>query len=452
MAIRSPQRISKVSACVERTAKGIARRLPSFYRRFSSLSVRNISCLILVTAFGLRVALILAFHNLRANDNQELLNIAVSLATTRVFGNPYAIQTGPTAHSAPVYPFIIGLILWVFGNGARGNLIHLMFNSFLSSFQYSLLPRVAVAYGLNKRVGVLSGFFGALIPLDLLDGIRGAEAPLAGTTLIVLSLLVLHTWERQDFSTRSALVQGVCWGMGLLVAPTLIMVFLATSILSFLLFTFKRGEIIQYLAGLVCMIVLVLLPWTIRNYLQLGSFFFIRDDFGLEFSISNNGYALPNFEDNVRSGVYHSLHPITSYREASRVRELGEIDYNREKMSTALNWIGQNPIAFVRLTALRFLFFWFPKTLRPIESIALWLITISGLLGLFWLFRINRLAAVIISAIWLSFPLTFYVLQSSARYRYPIYWTFILLGSLAVDSLIRNFQVISSFGSKGKPT
>src|SRR6266704_2745493 len=398
MVIRSPQRISEASGCVERAAKAIARRLPSFYRRFSSLSVPNASCLILVAAFSLRVALILAFHNLRANDNQELLNIAVSLASTGVFGDPYAIQTGPTAHSAPVYPFILGLILWAFGTGARGNLIHLMFNSFLSSFQYSLLPRVAVTYGLHKRVGVLSGFLGALIPLDLLDGIRGAEAPLAGTTLIVLSLLVLRTWEREDFSARSALVQGACWGIGLLVAPTLILVFLATSILSFLLFTFRRGETIQYLGGLVCMIVLVLLPWTIRNYLQLGSFLFIRDDFGLEFSISNNGKALPNFEDNVRSGVYHSLHPISSYREASRVREVGEINYNREKMSTALNWIAQSPIAFVRLTALRFLFFWFPKTLRPIESITLWLITLSALLGLFWLFRINRLAAIMISA------------------------------------------------------
>ncbi len=134
------------------------------------------------------------------------------------------------------------------------------------------------------------------------------------------------------------------------------------------------------------------------------------------------------------------------------MREVGEINYNREKMSTALNWIAQSPIAFVRLTALRFLFFWFPKTLRPIESITLWLITLSALLGLFWLFRINRLAAIMISAIWLSFPLTFYVLQSSPRYRYPIHWTFILLASLAVDGLIRNFQDISSFGSKGKPT
>src|SRR5512146_619934 len=53
------------------------------------------------------------------NSALESLGIAHSLATTGRFADPfYSMPTGPTAHLAPLYPAILGLILYIWGEGA----------------------------------------------------------------------------------------------------------------------------------------------------------------------------------------------------------------------------------------------------------------------------------------------------------------------------------------------
>lgn len=223
--------------------------------------------------------------------------VAKSLATTGVFGNPYKIPTGPTAHVAPIYPFVASFTYLIFGTGTKGGLTHQILNSIFSSLHYSLLPAVAVECDLKRRIGFLASLFGALIPIDFLNEIGGGEASCAALALIGLSLLTLRYWRRSDFSFRAAIIQGLCWGGALLLAPALAPILSGILLTPFFLFS-ERKKLAKYTLTIVCVAGAVLLPWTIRNYFQLGAPFFVRDNFGLEFSISNNDLAKATIDEN----------------------------------------------------------------------------------------------------------------------------------------------------------
>ncbi len=124
-----------------------------------------------------------------------------------------------------------------------------------------------------------------------------------------------------------------------------------------------------------------LLPWTVRNFVQLGGFVALRSNYSLELSVSNEDDAHAQSNDNFRNPVFR--HPSTSLAEALRVQQLGEWQYNRERAVEAHAWILSHPQKFLTLTGLRFVYFWFPP--YPLRQFYKWLldypITILGLVG-----------------------------------------------------------------------
>ncbi|MDQ2776451.1 MAG: hypothetical protein M3Y57_16280, partial [Acidobacteriota bacterium] len=62
---------------------------------------------IFLLAFLVRLAFVVAFHPYRDLTRYELERTAISLAHTGVYGNPYAIPTGPTAHVSPGYTLLL---------------------------------------------------------------------------------------------------------------------------------------------------------------------------------------------------------------------------------------------------------------------------------------------------------------------------------------------------------
>src|SRR5271157_6520169 len=80
-----------------------------------------------VLIFALTLSVHFIFYRLTGLDRtfqfNEMEKIARSLAEDNVFGNPYALPTGPTAHHAPIYPFLLSLIFRMFGYGPDARLI-----------------------------------------------------------------------------------------------------------------------------------------------------------------------------------------------------------------------------------------------------------------------------------------------------------------------------------------
>ena len=110
-------------------------------------------------------------------------------------------------------------------------------------------------------------------------------------------------------------------------------------------------------------------------------------------------------------------------RRGYKVRQMGEVAYDRYDLHLALQWIRQHPGKFATLSAWRFLYFWAGPPEHPYELIVTTSYTLAGLVGLFFM---KRFVGSIQFQIWVtvlaSFPLMYYFVQYVSRYRTPIDW------------------------------
>jgi hypothetical protein len=222
------------------------------------------------------------------------------------------------------------------------------------------------------------------------------------------------------------------WGAGLLLFASFLPIFV--SWLALIAVRIRKGSV-GFIAGAALGAMFLLSPWAIRNWITLGSPVLLRSNFGLEMRVSNNDIAKGSMPDNLKTGVFAKYHPIKNEDEARRVMKLGEVEYNRQALRSALDWIGQNPKSFVLLTAHRIYLFWFPKGWVPWQTTPLIFLLLISLDGWYLLAsKIGSFAVQLVLILWIAYPAVYYFLQMDSRYRYPLHWSVLLLAGVAVDS------------------
>lgn len=126
------------------------------------------------------------------------------------------------------------------------------------------------------------------------------------------------------------------------------------------------------LVPLVLLPIVIVAPWTVRNYRVFHRVIPVRDDFGLELSVSNNDCAHVSIYRNLLSGCFDKFHPNRNVSEAAKVRAMGEVKYNDLRLREALNWISSHPARFVTLSAKRFIAFWMPTQNGEVPYVSEW--------------------------------------------------------------------------------
>jgi hypothetical protein len=389
---------------------------------------------LLIFALGLvaRIGLVLATHQYRDLERYELQRTSYSLATTGVFGNPYAVETGPTAHVSPGYPVILAGIYRVFGAGERGELVKELLASTVSAAAWAFVPLAGSVLGMSPIVGFFAALLGAGLPLKLSVETKGDwEAPYAALAVMLTACVTVLLWRRRTFTTREAVGSGATWGVS--------MWFVSALLPAFLLFTLAgcfQGLTRRYVKFLLiqgAVLAVVLAPWVIRNKIELGSPIVTRSNFGLELRLSNNDMAGPLERDNYLKGVYHVYHPLQSVKQAERVKALGEPEFNREATAEALAWAEDHPAQFVKLTAQRIFYFWFQPVPGQIgKTVWLGLMGPMGFVGLFLFARRDLWGALPLALFMLVLPLPNYLVHVGLRHRYPLDWICSLLAVYAV--------------------
>jgi hypothetical protein len=385
--------------------------------------------ILFVAAFAVRLALLLLLPNFDIPIRGEMEHVAASWAATGHLADPYSTPTGPTAHVAPLYAVLLGMLYRMFGTGAEGHFAQAVLACTLSATRSALLVPVCVLLGLSFRTGMTAGVLSVAYITAFNTEVRGSwEAPLTGLFLIALTAIAARFNDNPEFRLRTAFSCGAFAGLGLLLSPTLIPVLTAYA-----LWTISRGwraprRYAIWWTVTCSTALLVVAPWLIRNQHALGSPV-LRSNFGLELSLAYN-----NSEDAsaLDPGITES-HPLLNRAVSQHVAQVGEISFNREREEQAIEWIRQHPLAAARLFCEHMVYFWFPPTRSiPMRGI-LAVVTILAFLG-FWLLRSsNRLAAKLLGLIWLSFPLVYYITYWSSRYRYPIEWTLLLCMAVALN-------------------
>jgi hypothetical protein len=392
--------------------------------------------LILAIALGIRVAIVFVTHTYLQIEHTEVVRVATSLAQQGTFANAYGPNSGPTAHVSPLYPILLSLIFRVLGTGVAGEIAQEILSCLLASLTYAALPALGAACGLDPAVGNLAGMLGALLPVNFWAETKGSfEAPLVALMLVLFCVLLARCWRSADFSPGSALVTGLVSGLGLLSSPSL-----APGVITSLLVGYwlkgqtAATQYFRFVGIVIAASVLCLTPWTIRNYLVLGAPVWSRSGLGNELFISNNDVAAANWADNLDSGWFQRSHPYFSATERKKVRSMGELPYQRAKMTEATRWIITHPERFSRLTAERVFYFWFPEMKRRPQSILMAVFALGGFAGLAMMFRSGYRAAWLFLAVLAAYPFIYYFVESFARYRCPVDWMLIFLTAFGICS------------------
>jgi hypothetical protein len=394
---------------------------------------------IFALAFTIRLLFLFGTSTWPDEKNYEMTRVAMSVAAGEGYSNPFApARTGPSAHIAPAYATVLAGVYRVFGTGQTGDLVKQLLSCVISSLVYALLPAIAVAAGLARHIGFFAGLLGALAPVSIEVEVIGRWEAHFSTLLFVLAVwLWFRHFRSGEFSFRSGAFAGVVWGVLLLTAPAFVLVLSSLVLLLMAQRKYRTRRVAAYVASLALVLILVITPWTIRNVRQFGTMFFIRNNAGLEFYVSNLPGAKLMLHDNML-GIGKSVHPFTEPAVCQRVAEIGELAFNRECMANFKEIVRTDTGRFAFLSFRRFIWMWLPMSEHPIRDsilprdLLLCAISIFGLIGLYVLPRDLGFARSTFATILLSYPLVYYFVQSATRYRFPIVWITCLLAAYAV--------------------
>jgi len=354
----------------------------------------------------------------------ELQAVAVSLAETGQFADPYMLPTGPTAHLPPIPPMITGMIYSTLGLTQTAGYVAWILRFVFFAALWGMLPNVAEGVGLERQVGALAGLVGALLPRW-----PGHGEALTAVAMALLMVVFVRRWGERRSSTGGSLLLGLACGVAFQVQPALLPVAMGWMVFELWWIPERRT---WALSGLIVLgIFLACLPWCWRNYKVFDAIFFVRSNFGLELRMGNHDGAAGAMD--VMDRRHEHLHPRTHEEEARKVQYLGEVPYMREAGREALDWIAGHPKTFASLTASRVAHWWLGPLYHPPGAFLVTALTVLAFLGI-WLaipkLSVPQRAALVIPL--LTYPLIYYVVAYMPRYREPVNWVFLLLAAAAV--------------------
>jgi hypothetical protein len=169
---------------------------------------------------------------------------------------------------------------------------------------------------------------------------------------------------------------------------------------------------------------------------------FIRDNLGFELYDSNNDLASSAEIQNRQRGLLRTWQLHFNPGEAAVMRNMGEVNYYNRRGAMALEWIRQHPGRFADLTAHRMVEFWFPAGIgRDVEAYSVWFVTLLSLPGLVLIGKRRDSTAWFIFCVLAAYPLLYYVVQSTHRYRIPIFWLTLLPAGYWIHEAVSHARV-----------
>jgi hypothetical protein len=331
--------------------------------------------------------------------------VARALSERGAFADPYAtMPTGPTAHLAPAWPVALAVLFRL----AHGDLASVSKLAFVAT---------AVLWALT------------LLALPVISReIWGTEAPgLIGLWIGMLPLVpITPIWEAVPSAA------GLAWGCvammrcapricGLIAGGLALLNPVAAHGMA-VFWLVRRRPGVKEVALFAAFGVLVVVPWIVRNFIVLGHFVPVRDNFGLEFKLAYRDQATLTLAE-LLNAKSTTPHPNESAAEGMRLRSVGEVVYMNACAAEAIGWIREHPGKAVRLTLQRAVLWWFPyrKDLVPYPLLT----CAAAFLGLVGLSATPRLGLPL-AGLLLSFSAPYYLVSSCCRYTVPVIWIFLL--------------------------
>lgn len=327
-------------------------------------------------------------------------------------------EAHPTAWKPPLYPALVGTLYAIVGESpARVEYVQALLAAVAVALTWLFARRL-----FGPTAAVVAAWVVALFPLAFeYYGLLFPEALAIPLTLLALWLLI-----DRDPTPKLALAAGAVIGVGLLVRPTSMFLFAGVLAAFVVGAGWRRGAALTAVA--VGAAVLVVAPWTVRNYAEHDGLIPISVQDGAVYGTFNAEAA----EDDYAWRAFLADPPDVL---AERDPDVSEAELRSEMQEFALDYIGDNPESVPKA------FFWngvvrfwdlrapgsaldeveFQGRSRTVRAIGLgmyYLLLPLAALAL-WRLRGRRAVLMPVLAIAVAASLTFTVLGGT-RYRAPL--------------------------------
>jgi hypothetical protein len=154
---------------------------------------------------------------------------------------------------------------------------------------------------------------------------------------------------------------------------------------------------------MLALLLIIILPWTVRNYQVFNKIIPVRTGFWLNMYLGNNpdatgtiflkykGEVLPNYDDGITLHFFKSMVPTIKQLNESELDQVFKIKY--------FEYLNQHPLEFVKLSLAKAYYFWW---FNPFEKNNLaWIfeyaiLILFSLIGLFWAIKEKKEVFVIL--------------------------------------------------------
>ena len=334
--------------------------------------------------------------------------IARWIIANHTFSSPFHDAHGPTAWLAPIYPGIVAGMFFIFGVQTPASALAVMcFNSICSAGTGVIVYQIGKEIH-SEQAGVFAGWMWALSPyVAILPYILWdtALSALVGGLALLLTMRLTSSTKVADWS-----VCGATWGVAALVNPALV-----TPLPILALWLSDRGSRWRQVFVMAVFTAMLIVPWTIRNYVAFREVMPIRSNGLTEVYFANCGFGT------------HPLGPSMEYQ------NLGEAAFTAQASRRAGEYIRTHPVTFVDDSLWRAIRFWiYPVNFWPLSVV----IDLGALAGLIVVFRKSREVALPLIAVLAVYPLIYYASQVVSRYRHPIDPVLYALGGVALSQIV----------------
>jgi len=238
--------------------------------------------------------------------------------------------TDPSAWRPPGYPLWLSLFMTIGFN---------IF--FLRLVNFALLGLcVYLVYKILEPKSKLIGLCGALLMLFYPVFFFTASTFYPQIFVMTLFLLTIYLLFRESVVPyRTAVIVGVIYGVLMLTVVT----FLGSLLITAAWLVYESREQWKKAAVMVLTTVMVLTPWTIRNYLVFDTFVLVANNGGVAFVLGNSPGTKPNLGGNI------------SLPEFDKSKLKSEVAIDRYYKSTAINYMLNNKLKTVKMYFLKLL-------------------------------------------------------------------------------------------------
>jgi len=383
--------------------------------------------------FTLTFAANLAVYWLRPPPRPgENVNIALALQRGEGFSNPFSTgPSGPTAHSAPLYPLLLGAVYSIFGTGTAARLAVLALTTLVWALHCALLQLFGSLHG-AARAARIAAFGLAIAPFHG-NLLKGGEAFTAAT--IAGSACLFSIILARRGGTPSFFLLGGLMAVGTLFNVATVMIWAAWGCL--LVWRIGARSFVKVLLPAAVAFLIPVGVWTARNYIFFRHLILVRDNMGLELAASYNDCALTVMSPRSHPPCYTPFHPNDDPQAARALIASGEYEFYAMCEREAKAWIRAHPLRSAAITAGHILYFWFPVERAGgealIDGIGMSVLTLLSLLGISWRRTDGFKIAVSAAA---SFSLVYSFFRAVPRFRYPVIWITVLLVIIGIEAWI----------------